>query len=148
VTRARGFHVFDGLREHLGSFQTFHAAHDWAHLQAALGGVATPVEIEDRARRVTRQITRDGCETVVWRSTGPGHAPAADEASGATADRPAPDSQESDHEPDCAAPGGTDAATSLRVAADRFPDAYRPDGGPPLPRAPLDAEITGVRRKG
>jgi hypothetical protein len=149
MNRARVFHVFDAHREYLGSFQTFHAAHDWAHLQAALGGVATPIEVDDRARRVTRQITRESCETLACGSLVPAKA-AADGAD--------------DYPPHCPAAGGIDAATSLHAATNRSPDAFQ-SGGPgraghqirpgdmtrsgqaPMPRTPLDAEITGGRRR-
>lgn len=121
----RDFHVFDGGGEHLGSFPTFTAAHDWAHLQAALGGVTTPVAVEDRVRRVTRQISRDACETVIWQI--PGVTP----ASRAAAD---------DCQPDLRA----DPAASLRTSHERSPDAYtHQQQQPPKPRTPLDAEIIG-----
>jgi hypothetical protein len=58
----RSCHVYDYEGEHLASFTSWDTAHDWAHLQAALGGVATPVELEDRHRRVTRRVWADRCE--------------------------------------------------------------------------------------
>jgi hypothetical protein len=62
----RRFHVFDGSGEHLGSFLTFQAAHDWAHLQARLGGVPLPLDVEDRARQVTRRVTGGDCQDFAW----------------------------------------------------------------------------------
>ncbi|MGF7238737.1 MAG: hypothetical protein ACQSGP_27835 [Frankia sp.] len=131
ATRARGFHVFDADREHLGSFQTFHAAHDWAHLQAALGGVTTPVEVEDRARRITRHITRETCETVIWRAASPGVAPAPPADTTSEPDTvPEPDTAS---EPDLAletdavslprTDRGPAAAPDLGLAAARLDDA-------------------------
>ncbi len=59
----RTCHVYDYEGEHLASFTTWDAAHEWAHLQAALGSVATPVEIEDRRhRRLARRVWADRCE--------------------------------------------------------------------------------------
>ncbi|OAA25999.1 hypothetical protein UG55_10187 [Frankia sp. EI5c] len=60
----RPFHVYDYEGEHLGSFPSWDRAHEWAHLQAALHGVPTPLEVEDRANAGRRRVWADRCEPV------------------------------------------------------------------------------------
>jgi hypothetical protein len=57
----RPFHVYDSGGEHLGSFTSWVAAHEWAHLQIALGSLAAPLDVEDRRTRAARQIWADRC---------------------------------------------------------------------------------------
>jgi hypothetical protein len=57
----RPFHVYDSDGEHLGSFATWLTAHDWAHLQIAVGSMAAPLEVEDRRSRTARRIWADRC---------------------------------------------------------------------------------------
>ncbi|WP_131745853.1 hypothetical protein [Frankia sp. Cppng1_Ct_nod] len=65
----RPYHVYDHDGEYLGSFATWDAAHDWAHLQAALGGVLAPLEIEDRRNHVGRRLWAERCEFVLWQQS-------------------------------------------------------------------------------
>jgi hypothetical protein len=65
----RPYHVYDHDGEHLGSFADWDVAHEWAHLQALLGGVMTPLELEDRDSRVSRRMTATYCEFLVWART-------------------------------------------------------------------------------
>ncbi|WP_235433555.1 MULTISPECIES: hypothetical protein [Protofrankia] len=66
----RPYHVYDYDGEHLGSFATWDAAHDWAHLQAALGGVLGPLDVEDRRNRVGRRLWAERCEFTHWQQIG------------------------------------------------------------------------------
>ncbi|WP_018504248.1 hypothetical protein [Parafrankia discariae] len=59
---SRPFHVYDYEGEHLGSFATWDLAHEWAHLQAMLNGVPTPLQVEDRATTGRRRVWADRCE--------------------------------------------------------------------------------------
>ncbi|MCK9900046.1 hypothetical protein CC117_05350 [Parafrankia colletiae] len=61
----RPFHVYDYEGEHLGSFPSWDRAHEWAHLQAVLHGVPTPLEVEDRATAGRRRVWAERCEPVV-----------------------------------------------------------------------------------
>lgn len=61
---SRPCHVYDYEGEHLASFASWDAAHEWAHMQAALGGVATPVEVEDRHHGLARRVWAERCERV------------------------------------------------------------------------------------
>jgi hypothetical protein len=65
----RPFYVYDNDGDYLGSFATWAAAHDWAHLQIAVGSMAAPLEIEDRRTRSARRIWADRC-ALTFRSTG------------------------------------------------------------------------------
>lgn len=69
----RPCHVFDYDGEYLGSFTVWSAAHEWAHLQAALGGVPGPLEVEDRRAGQRHRIWADHCEplTVPRRGAAP-----------------------------------------------------------------------------
>jgi hypothetical protein len=58
----RPCHVYDYHGEHLASFADWDSAHGWAHLQAALSSVSTPIEVEDRHRKVGRRVWADRCE--------------------------------------------------------------------------------------
>lgn len=60
----RPCHVYDYDGEHLGSFTSWSAAHEWAHLQAAMGGVLGPLEVEDRHAGEHRQVWVDRCADV------------------------------------------------------------------------------------
>ncbi|MCK9932747.1 hypothetical protein MXD62_37370 [Frankia sp. Mgl5] len=59
---SRPFHVYDYEGEHLGSFATWDLAHEWAHLQAMLNGVPTPLQVEDRSTTGRRRVWADRCE--------------------------------------------------------------------------------------
>jgi hypothetical protein len=61
---ARPFHVYDHEGSHLGSFSTWQAAHDWAHLQVAVTSLPAPLEVEDRQLGVRRRVWADQCEAV------------------------------------------------------------------------------------
>jgi hypothetical protein len=58
----RHYHVYDYTGEHLGSFAACETAHEWAHLQAALAGVVTPLAVEDRLTGTRRHVWADRCE--------------------------------------------------------------------------------------
>ncbi len=66
VRRSRPFAVLDGTNEEIGSFADWNSAHAWAHTIAGLPGTVVPLEVEDRAQRVTRRITATGCELIAW----------------------------------------------------------------------------------
>ncbi len=57
----RPCHVYDYDGDYLGSFNTWSAAHEWAHLQAAMGGVQGPLELEDERVGQRRRIWVDRC---------------------------------------------------------------------------------------
>jgi hypothetical protein len=57
----RPCHVYDYDGEYLGSFTSWPAAHEWAHLQAAMGGVQGPLEVEDRLLGQRRRVWVDRC---------------------------------------------------------------------------------------
>ncbi|KJE24011.1 hypothetical protein FF36_01700 [Frankia torreyi] len=57
----RPCHVYDYDGEYLGSFTSWSAAHEWAHLQAAMGGVPGPLEVEDRQLGQRRRVWVDRC---------------------------------------------------------------------------------------
>ncbi|WP_063822686.1 MULTISPECIES: hypothetical protein [Frankia] len=57
----RPCHVYDYDGEYLGSFTSWSAAHAWAHLQAAMGGVPGPLEVEDRQLGQRRRVWVDRC---------------------------------------------------------------------------------------
>ena len=61
---SRPYHVYDYEGEHLGSFASWETAHEWAHLQAMLNGVPTPLEVEDRRCAERRRVWADHCEPV------------------------------------------------------------------------------------
>jgi hypothetical protein len=57
----RPYHVYDYTGEHLGSFAAWDVAHEWAHLQAALAGVVTPLAVEDRLAGTCRHVWAERC---------------------------------------------------------------------------------------
>lgn len=63
-TGPRPCHVYDYDGEYLGSFTSWSAAHEWAHLQAAMGGVLGPLEVEDRRVGERRRVWVDRCATL------------------------------------------------------------------------------------
>ncbi|MGF7238094.1 MAG: hypothetical protein ACQSGP_24510 [Frankia sp.] len=65
----RSYHVFNALGEVLGSFGDWDTAHAWAHDQADQADQSdawVPLEVEDRANRITRRVWRARCEFVAW----------------------------------------------------------------------------------
>jgi hypothetical protein len=62
----RPYILFNGIGEYLGSFADWESAHKWAHELVDLGDSTLPIEIEDRAQRVTRRITPHSCDLVAW----------------------------------------------------------------------------------
>ncbi|KPM56809.1 hypothetical protein ACG83_02805 [Frankia sp. R43] len=68
----RPFHVYDYEGEHLGAFPSWERAHEWAHLQAVLNGVPTPLEVEDRSTSSRRRVWADRCEPVGAGASNPG----------------------------------------------------------------------------
>jgi len=95
-TGLRPCHVYDYDGEYLGSFSSWSAAHEWAHLQAAMGGVPGPLEVEDRQLGARRRVWVDRCADLISTDTpsspalvppGPSPVPAGGGASTSTAER-------------------------------------------------------------
>ncbi|WP_163553063.1 hypothetical protein [Candidatus Frankia alpina] len=65
--------------DYLGSFTSWPAAHEWAHLQAAMGGVPGPLEVEDRQLGQRRRVWVDRCADLLAAAETPAgsHAPRA-----------------------------------------------------------------------
>lgn len=62
----RPYAVLNGYGEQLGTFADWAEAHAWAHLTAEEPNAVLPLEVEDRAQRITRRIKRDSCELIAW----------------------------------------------------------------------------------
>ncbi|EIV93773.1 hypothetical protein [Frankia sp. QA3] len=72
----RPCHVYDYDGEYLGSFTSWSAAHEWAHLQAAMGGVPGPLEVEDRQLGQRRRVWVDRCADLLAAQPAATEAPA------------------------------------------------------------------------
>ncbi|MCM3924523.1 hypothetical protein ND748_23010 [Frankia sp. AiPs1] len=84
----RPCHVYDYDGEYLGSFTSWSAAHEWAHLQAAMGGVPGPLEVEDRQLGQRRRVWVDRCADLLAVPPAATETPAATERPAVT-ERPA-----------------------------------------------------------
>ncbi|WP_241831570.1 hypothetical protein [Parafrankia soli] len=50
----------------MATFATWNEAHVWAHEKLQDPDAVLPLEVEDRAQRITRRITRETCELIAW----------------------------------------------------------------------------------
>jgi hypothetical protein len=59
--------VFDAGGGLIAAFDDWDAAHGWAHDAACEPGAWLPLEIEDRARRLTWSVSDSRCQRTAWR---------------------------------------------------------------------------------
>lgn len=71
---SRPYHVFDYEGEYLGSFASWETAHEWAHIQALLGGVPAPLTVEYRRTTESLYVWADRCEPATGPTGGTGPA--------------------------------------------------------------------------
>lgn len=58
--------VFDAGGRLLAAFDDWDAAHGWAHGAASEPGARLPLEIEDRAHRLTWAVSEMRCQRTAW----------------------------------------------------------------------------------
>jgi hypothetical protein len=66
VVVVRPYAVCNGYGEHLHAFTQWEIAHAWAHRHLHDPDMILPLEIEDRAQRITTRISRERCELITW----------------------------------------------------------------------------------